>query len=42
VTVDQIMRPAIAQSVHEGLLWGGVVLAGGVGIAAAVAGTGQR
>jgi len=37
VTVDAIMRPAIAQSVHDGLLWGGVVLASGVGIAAAVA-----
>jgi hypothetical protein len=37
VTVDEIMRPAIAQSVHDGLLWGGVVLVSGVGIAAAVA-----
>ena len=37
VTVDEIMRPAIAQSVREGLLWGGVVLVSGVGIAAAVA-----
>jgi len=37
VTVDAIMRPAIAQSVHDGLVWGGVVLASGVGIAAAVA-----
>jgi hypothetical protein len=37
VTVDEIMRPAIAQSVHEGLLWGGVVLVSGVAIAAAVA-----
>ncbi len=37
VTVDEIMRPAIAQSVHEGLLWGGVVLVSGVGIAAVVA-----
>jgi hypothetical protein len=36
VTVDEIMRPAIAQSVREGLLWGGAVLAGGVGIAVAV------
>jgi hypothetical protein len=40
VTVDQIMRPAIAQSVREGLLWGGVVLVSGVGIAAAVAARG--
>jgi hypothetical protein len=37
VTVDEIMRPAIAQSVREGLLWSGVVLIGGAGIAAAVA-----
>ena len=37
VTVDEIMRPAIAQSVHEGLLWGGVVLVSGVAIAAVVA-----
>jgi hypothetical protein len=36
VTVDEIMRPAIAQSVRQGLLWGGVVLVGGMGIAAAV------
>ena len=37
VTVDEIMGPAIAESVHEGLLWGGVVLVSGVGIAAVVA-----
>jgi hypothetical protein len=37
VTVDAIMRPAIAHSVREGLLWGGVVLVSGAGIAAAVA-----
>jgi len=36
VTVDEIMRPAIAESVREGLLWGGAVLVGGVGVAAAV------
>ena len=40
VTVDEIMRPAIAQSVREGLLWGGAVLVSGVGIAAAVAARG--
>jgi len=40
VTVDEIMRPAVAQSVHEGLLWGGAVLVSGVGIAAAVAARG--
>jgi hypothetical protein len=36
VTVDEIMRPAVAQSVREGLLWSGAVLVSGVGIAAAV------
>jgi hypothetical protein len=36
VTVDEIMRPAIAQSVREGLLWGGAVLVSGAGIAAAL------
>jgi hypothetical protein len=40
VTVDEIMRPAIAQSVREGLWWGGAVLVSGVGIAAAVAARG--
>ena len=37
VTVDQIMGPAVAQSVREGLLWGGVVLLCGVGLAAVAA-----
>ena len=40
VTVDEVMRPAIAQSVREGLLWAGAVLVSGVGIAAAVAARG--
>jgi hypothetical protein len=40
VTVDEIMRPAIAQSVRDGLLWGGVVLVSGVGMAVAVAARG--
>lgn len=40
VTVDEIMRPAITESVREGLWWGGAVLVGGVGIAAAVRGRG--
>ncbi len=42
VTVDEIMRPAIRQSVREGLLWGGVVLVSGMGIAAAVLATTPR
>ena len=29
VAVDDIMRPAIARSVHQGLVWGAVVLAAG-------------
>ena len=37
VTIDEIMRPAVAESVHEGLLWGGGVLVGGLGMAGAVA-----
>jgi len=37
VTVDQIMRPAVARSVREGLLWGGSVMAAGLGIAGATA-----
>jgi hypothetical protein len=41
VTVDQIMRPAVARSVQQGLKWGGVVLVGGVGLAGMVS-TRQR
>jgi hypothetical protein len=37
VTVDEIMRPAIARSVRLGLMWAGVVVVSGVAIAAAVA-----
>jgi hypothetical protein len=33
VTVDQIMRPAIARSVREGVMWGAVVLVAGVSLA---------
>ena len=36
VSVDDIMRPAVAQSVRDGLLCAGVVLAGGIAVAAAV------
>jgi hypothetical protein len=43
VTVDEIMRPAIRHSLRLGLMWGGVVLVTGVGIAAAAArGTADR
>ena len=41
VTVEQIMRPAIARSVQQGLMWGGVVLVAGVGLAGMVS-TRQR
>ena len=37
VTIDEIMRPAVRESVHEGLLWGGGVLVAGLGMAGAVA-----
>jgi hypothetical protein len=37
VTIDEIMQPAVSQSVHEGLLWGGGVLIVGLGVAGAVA-----
>ena len=36
VTIDQIMRPAIQRSVQQGLLWGGVVLVLGLGVAGLV------
>ena len=31
VTIDEIMKPAVARSVRQGALWGGVVLAAGLG-----------
>ena len=37
VTVDAIMRPAVEQSVHDGLVWGGGVLIAGLGAAGAMA-----
>lgn len=42
VTVDAIMKPAVRHSVREGLLWSGVVLAGGCAAAAAVARRSRR
>ena len=36
VTVDEIMRPAIDRSVHQGFLWGGAVLVAGVSVAGLV------
>ena len=37
VTIDEIMQPAIAQSVQQGLTWGGLVLVAGASVAGAVA-----
>jgi hypothetical protein len=37
VTIDEIMKPAIEQSVQQGLLWGGGVMIAGFGVAGAVA-----
>jgi hypothetical protein len=33
VTIEEVMRPAVARSVRAGLLWGGVVLAAGLALA---------
>lgn len=37
VTIDQVVQPAVERSVRQGLLWAGMVLAGGLGIAGMVA-----
>jgi hypothetical protein len=37
VTIEEIMRPAIAESVRQGLYWGAGVIAAGLGVAAAAA-----
>ena len=42
VTVDQIMRPAIARSVQQGLIWGGVVFVAGVSLAGVVSARQRR
>ena len=31
VTIDEIMKPAVTRAAWEGALWGGVVLAAGLG-----------
>ena len=31
VTIDEVMKPAVARGVRQGSLWGGVVLAAGIG-----------
>ena len=37
VTIDEIMRPAIEQSVQQGVIWGGGVMVAGLVLAGAVA-----
>jgi hypothetical protein len=34
VTIDEVVRPAVRESVHQGLVWSSVVLAAGVAVAA--------
>ena len=34
VTIDEVVKPAVRQSVHQGLIWSSVVLAAGVALAA--------
>ena len=34
VTIDEVVKPAARQSVHQGLVWSGAVLAAGVALAA--------
>ena len=36
VTVDEVMRPAIERSVHQGFMWGGAVLVAGASVAGVV------
>lgn len=31
VTIDDVMKPAVARGVHHGALWGGIVFITGVG-----------
>ncbi len=31
VTIDDVMKPAVAHGVRQGALWGGAVLAAGIG-----------
>ena len=37
VTVDEIMKPAISSSVHQGLLWSALVVVAGVSLAVVIA-----
>jgi hypothetical protein len=34
VTIDEVVKPAVRQSVHQGLVWSSLVLATGVTVAA--------
>lgn len=42
LTIEDVMRPAIRESVHEALLWSGVVAAAGLGAAIVVARRSRR
>ena len=37
VTVDEVMKPAVASSVRQGLVWGGVVAVVGIGVGFGIA-----
>jgi len=41
VTIDDVMRPAVARSVRDGRLWSGAVLVAGLGAAARAARMGR-
>ena len=34
VAIDEVLQPAVRQSVHQGLVWSGAVLAAGAALAA--------
>jgi hypothetical protein len=34
VGIDEVVKPAVRQSVHQGLVWSGAVLAAGIALAA--------
>lgn len=42
VTIDEVMRPAVARSVRQGLRWSAMILAAGLGVAAVMARRGSR
>ena len=42
VTIDEVMRPAVEESIRQGVLWGGMVLVIGLGTAVAVSRRARR